>query len=153
MTWLSPLTCSFTPGARGFFGDSGLIILLSLSPPPGRTSPSPLPPLIGLWAMFCCLFMWRCCIIACNLSLSLANWSSNCDTTCIWTRAWAVDLSSRVCSVFKCLEKKKYTKLDFLLFQIIYKFWNVNGLKMRVQNNAYKEILYQKILMLITVWV
>lgn len=51
-----------------------------------------------------CLDKCKWCIMACNLSLSFCSCSSNWDTTCICTRAWAVDLSSNVCSVFKCLQ-------------------------------------------------
>lgn len=54
----------------------------------------------------CCFDIWRCNIIACNLSLSFWSCSSNCETTCIWTLAWAVDLSSRLCSLFRCLNIK-----------------------------------------------
>jgi len=51
----------------------------------------------------CCLDMCKWCIIACRRSLSFWSWSSSWDTTCICTLAWAVDLSSNVCSVFRCL--------------------------------------------------
>lgn len=51
-----------------------------------------------------CFAICRWCIIAPSRSRSFCNWISSCDTTCIWTLACAVDRSSNVCSVFKCLQ-------------------------------------------------
>lgn len=72
-----------------------------------------------------CLAKYKWCIIACSLSLSFCKWISNWETTCIWTRAWAVVLSSKQCSAFKCLKvahrwmlgvcQKKWWKILYLM--------------------------------------
>lgn len=40
------------------------------------------------------------------------TWISSCCTTCIWTLHWAVLLSSRACSLFRCLDEEKNKEYD-----------------------------------------
>lgn len=61
-------------------------------------------PLLVLCGLTLYGFMCRCCIMACSLSFSLDSCSSSWETTCIWTRACAVLLSSSWCSWCKCLK-------------------------------------------------
>jgi hypothetical protein len=54
------------------------------------------------------LVMCKCCIMACKRSRSFCSCNSSWETTCIWTRAWAVERSSSVCSVFRWLYTQNY---------------------------------------------
>lgn len=81
----------------------------------------------------CCFDMCRWIIIAWRRSRSFWSWSSNWETTCICTLAWAVDLSSSVCSLLRCL-KISYKIVESQSSTPLWVHWETNPWNNRNMN-------------------